>query len=149
MKALLEKFFQPTLKRFYEEHPIMAIDLATAVLLVEVSRADFDQDQQELQRIRELLLEHLSLCEEEVDTLLENAHEEADQLVSLQHITRFMNEQLDQLEKVRVIELMWQVVYADGEKHHYEEHLLRQVAELLYVSHADFIRARHQAETNA
>lgn len=127
----------------------MAIDLATAVLLVEVSRADFDQDQQELQRIRELLLEHLSLCEEEVDTLLENAHEEADQLVSLQHITRFMNEQLDQLEKVRVIELMWQVVYADGEKHHYEEHLLRQVAELLYVSHADFIRARHQAETNA
>ena len=52
-------------------------------------------------------------------------------------------------EKVAVIELMWRVVYADGEKHHYEEHLLRQVAELLYVSHADFIRARHQAEDAA
>lgn len=149
MKALIDKFFQPALKRFQEQQPIMAIDLATAVLLVEASRADFDQDLQEQQRIRELLLEHLSLPEKEVDTLIENAHEEADQLVSLQHITRFMNEQMDQQEKVRVIELMWQVVYADGEKHHYEEHLLRQVAELLYVSHGDFIQARHQAETTA
>lgn len=126
--------------------PEMAIDLATAVLLVEVSRADFEQSETELNAIRQLLLSHLSLCEEEVDTLLQHAHEEADQLVSLQHITRLMNEQLDQRGKVRVIELMWKVVYADGEKHHYEEHLLRQIAELLYISHADFIQARHQAE---
>jgi uncharacterized tellurite resistance protein B-like protein len=108
--------------------------------------ADFSQNEQELVSIRELLLAHLSLSEEEVDTLLQNAHEEADRLVSLQHITRLMNEQLDQSAKVRVIELMWLVAYADGEKHHYEEHLLRQVADLLYVSHADFIQARHRAE---
>lgn len=127
----------------------MAIDLATAILLIEVSRADFEQDETELASIRNLLLQHLSLCEEEVDTLLQSAHEKADQLVSLQHITRLMNEQLDQRGKVKVIELMWKVAYADGEKHHYEEHLLRKVADLLYVSHSDFIRARHQAEVNA
>ena len=51
--------------------------------------------------------------------------------------------------KVRVIEMMWQVVYADGVKDHYEEHLIRQVAELLYIPHADFIRARHKAEEMA
>ena len=55
---------------------------------------------------------------------------------------------MSQQAKVRVIELMWPVAYADGEKHHYEEHLLRQVADLLYIEHEDFIRARHQAETS-
>ncbi len=146
MKALIERFFKPTFERFNQQQPAIAIDLATAVLLIEVSKADFEQDEVELATIRQLLLEHLSLCEEEVDTLLQHAHEEADRLVSLQHITRLMNEQLGQQEKVRVIELMWKVVYADGEKHHYEEHLMRQVSDLLYVEHADFIKARHQAE---
>jgi len=146
MKKLIEKYFQPAFERFNQVQPSMALDLATAVLMIEVSMADFSQNEQELVSIRELLLAHLSLSEEEVDTLLQNAHEEADRLVSLQHITRLMNEQLDQSAKVRVIELMWLVAYADGEKHHYEEHLLRQVADLLYVSHADFIQARHRAE---
>jgi len=146
MKALIQQFFKPTFERFNEQEPALAIDLATAILMIEASRADFDQDPAELRHIRALLLTHLSLNEEEVDTLLSNAHQEADELVSLQHITRLMNEQMDQRAKVKVIELMWEVVYADGEKHHYEEHLLRQVAELLYIPHADFIRARHQAE---
>ena len=146
MIKLIQKYFQPAFERLNQVQPSMAIDLATAVLMIEVSMADFSQDEQELASIRKLLLAHLSLAEEEVDTLLQNAHEEADRLVSLQHITRMMNEQLDQAAKVRVIELMWQVAYADGEKHHYEEHLLRQVADLLYVSHADFIQARHRAE---
>lgn len=148
MKALIQKFFQPTLERFNESKPELAIDLSTAILMIEVSRADFEQDELELESIRLLLLSHLSLSEEEIDTMLKSAHEEADRLVSLQHITRLMNEQMGQRAKVRVIELMWLVAYADGEKHHYEEYLLRQVADLLYVSHADFIQARHQAEAS-
>lgn len=146
MKQLLKKFFQPAFSDLNNTRPEMAIDLATAILMIEVSRADFAQDETEIASIRQLLLDHLSLSIEEVDALLREANEEADQLVSLQHITRLMNEQMTQQAKVRVVELMWLVAYADGEKHHYEEHLLRQVADLLYVAHEDFIRARHQAE---
>ncbi len=146
MKAFIEKFFKPKFERFNQIQPSMAIDLATAVLMVEVSRADFSQDEVECQRIRELLLQHLSLCEEEVDTLLQNAEKESDNLVSLQHITRMMNEQLDLAGKIRVVELMWQVVYADGVKGAYEEHLMRQVADLLYIPHEFFIKARWKAE---
>ncbi len=148
MKKLIKKFFQPAFEHFNEVQPSMAIDLATATLMVEVSKADFSQDETELQAIRWLLLEHLSLCEEEIDILLASANEEADRMVSLQHITRLMNEQLEQRDKVKVIELMWIVAYADGEKHYYEEHLLRKVSELLYVSHEDFIKARHRAEAS-
>lgn len=146
MKSLIQKFLKPAFEQTNASRPEMAIDLATAILMIEVSKADFEQDEVELVHIRRLLSSHLSLNNQELNELLDAAHEEADRLVSLQHITRLMNDQMGQQDKVRVIELMWKVAYADGEKHHYEEHLLRQVADLLYVSHADFIRARHQAE---
>lgn len=146
MNAFLEKFFKPKFNHFNDIQPSMAIDLATAVLMVEVSRADFHEDDVERQRIRELLLRHLSLCEEEVDALLQNAEKEADNITSLQHITRMMNEQLDLNGKIRVIELMWEVVYADGVKDAYEEHLMRQVSDLLYIPHEFYIKARWRAE---
>ena len=78
--------------------------------------------------------------------MLEQAETDADRLVSIQHITRLMNQHYDHAMKRRVIEMMWHMVYADDEKDHYEEHLIRQVADLLYISHSDFIQARHQAE---
>ncbi len=60
-----------------------------------------------------------------------------------------MNQHYDHAMKRRVIEMMWHMVYADGEKDHYEEHLMRQVADLLYISHSEFIQARHQAEAES
>lgn len=149
MKGWLDKFLAPTFSRFREQAPQMALELATATLLIEAARADHVVEPQEMDTIRRLLLEHLTLCEEEIDTLLQQAGEEADHLVSLQHLTRMMNEQMSQQDKRRVIEMMWQVVYADGEKHHYEEHLIRQVTDLLYVPHADFIQARLKAMTES
>lgn len=149
MKRLIQKFFQQSFDDSNDHRREMSLDMATAILMIEVSRADFNQDESERMHIRQLLSEHLSIDDAQLEEMLESAHEEADRLVSLQHITRLMNEKMDQQGKVRVVELMWKVAYADGEKHHYEEHLLRQVADLLYVSHADFIQARHQAEESA
>lgn len=142
----IEKFFKPAFERFEQKQPQMALELATAVLLLEIARADHVVDEAEQARIRALLRERLSLCDEEIEVLVQQAAEEADRLVSLQHITRLMNERMSQQDKRRVIEMLWQVAYADGEKHHYEEHLLRQIAELLYVPHSAFIRARLLAE---
>ncbi len=122
------------------------VKLATATLLVEVARADFVVDEDENRGIRRLLKQHFDLSEQEVDRLVEEANNDADRMVSLQHITRSLNEQCDHEGKKRIIELMWEVVYADGDKSHYEEHLIRQVAELLYLSHGEFIQARHKAE---
>lgn len=123
-----------------------ALRVATAVLLVEVMRADFQVDASERARLRELLRGQFELADAELDAVLEQAELDADRLISLQHITRQLNEHYDHAMKVRVIEMMWQMVFADGEKDHYEEHLIRQVAELLYVSHGEFIQARHKAE---
>jgi len=146
MKKILLKFFT------IESIEISTIDLehtlrvATAVLLVEVTRADFIVEPAERLRLRQLLEQQFGLSTEELDALLEQAETDADRLVSIQHITRLMNQHYDHAMKRRVVEMMWHMVYADGEKDHYEEHLIRQVADLLYISHSEFIQARHQAE---
>ena len=126
-----------------------ALRVATAVLLVEVARADFIIVPSEKLRLRELLEQQFNLSAQELDALLEEAEADADRMVSIQHVTRLLNEHYDHAMKRRVVEMMWQLVYADGEKDHYEEHLIRQVADLLYVSHGEFIQARHKAEAES
>jgi uncharacterized tellurite resistance protein B-like protein len=123
-----------------------ALRVATAVLLVEVTRADFSVELSERQRLRQLLEQQFELSAEELDALLEQAEVDADRLVSIQHITRLINQHYDHAMKLRIIQMMWHMVYADGEKDHYEENLIRQVADLLYISHSEFIQARHRAE---
>lgn len=126
-----------------------ALRVATAVLLVEVARADFIVQPAEQAQLRRLLAREFELTDEELDALMEEAEADADRLVSLQHVTRQINEHYDHEMKVRIVEMMWRIVYADGNKDHYEEHLIRQVADLLYVSHPEFIQARHKAEDSA
>jgi len=126
-----------------------ALRVATAVLLVEVARADFIIVPSEKLRLRELLEQQFHLSTQELDALLEEAEADADRMVSIQHVTRLLNQHYDHAMKRRVVEMMWQLVYADGEKDHYEEHLIRQVADLLYVSHSEFIQARHKAEAES
>ena len=146
MKSILSKIFQssePQSSNFDQEH---ALRVATATLLVEVSRADFVEQQSELDRMRLLMAQQFCLNQTELDELMIQAREGAEKLVSIQHITRLLNQNFDAPMKLRVIEMMWQVIYADGIKDHYEEHLIRQVCELLYVPHSKFIQARHKAE---
>lgn len=146
MKKILLKFLTIETVQISGADLEHALRVATAVLLVEVTRADFSVEQSERQKLRQLLEQQFELSGEELDALLEQAEADADRLVSIQHITRLINQHYDHAMKLRVIQMMWHMVYADGEKDHYEEHLIRQVAELLYISHSEFIQARHQAE---
>ncbi len=146
MKSLLIRIFEVSVRQSPEFDLEHSLRVATATLLIEICRADFVEQESEIERMRQLLLEQFELNDGELDQLMQQAREQADELVSLQHITRLLNEQLDQEMKIRVIEMMWQVVYADGVKDHYEEHVIRQIAELLYIPHVEFIKARHKAE---
>jgi uncharacterized tellurite resistance protein B-like protein len=148
MKKILLKFLTISVEETGTEDMEHALRVATAVLLVEIARADFVVEPVERRRLRELLEQQFQLSASELDAVLEEAEADADRLVSIQHITRLLNEHYDHAMKRRVIEMMWQLVYADGEKSHYEEHLIRQVADLLYLSHSEFIQARHSAEVD-
>jgi len=146
MRKILLKFLTISVEEITPEDMEHALRVATAVLLVEIARADFVVEPAERQRLRQLLEQEFQLTEIELEALLEEAEADADRLVSIQHITRLLNEHYDHAMKRRVVEMMWHLVYADGEKSHYEEHLIRQVADLLYLSQGEFIQARHNAE---
>ena len=146
MKKILLQFLSISVEETSHQDIDHALRVATAVLLVEIARADFVVAAAERQRLRQLLEQQFELSASELDALLDEAEEDADRLVSIQHTTRLLNEHYDHAMKRRVVEMMWQLVYADGEKSHYEEHLIRQVADLLYLSQSEFIQARHKAE---
>ncbi|MFT7286254.1 MAG: putative tellurite resistance protein B-like protein [Halieaceae bacterium] len=116
--------------------------LAAAALLIEVARADFTQDAEEEQSMTQLLAESLSLQDDDVATLLKEAAGEVDQATSLYQFTSLVNEHYSSAEKYGLVRAMWTVAYADDSLNKYEEHLIRRVADLIYLPHADFIRGK-------
>jgi uncharacterized tellurite resistance protein B-like protein len=120
------------------------LKLATAVLLVEVARADFAEAELELDSVAGLLESHLGLPRTEVEALVTQARHEADHSASLQKFTRQLHGELDVAEKHRLIEMLWQVAHADSRLDKHEDHLIRKVAGLLYISHSDLIRIRNR-----
>lgn len=119
------------------------LQLVTAALLVETARADFDHAPEELAVAKRLIAGHFGLGEAESAELLASAAARADDAVSLFEFTRSLNERLDETQKLHVLEMMWRVAHADGRIDKHEEHLLRRVADLLHLTHADFVRLRH------
>jgi len=145
MKFLIETLFKSDVTTEAVDNERL-LQVATATLLLEVVRADFEIQQSEMDKLQALLVGQFKLDSQTLAQIVREAREQADHLVSLQHITRQLNEQFNEVEKTRVIEMMWEIVFADGNLDHYEEHLIRQVAELLYLPHSIFIQARHRAE---
>lgn len=130
-----------------EEHR-HRVHLASAALLIETARADFTQDAEEEAALEYLLCKSLSLPQDEVHALIEQASRRLDAATSLYEFTRVINDHYGPAEKLELITAMWQVAYADGDLDKYEEHLIRQVAELVYVPHADYIRSKLTARAD-
>ncbi|MEH6582532.1 MAG: TerB family tellurite resistance protein [Halioglobus sp.] len=118
------------------------MQVAAAALLIETARADFTQDGQEEAALEVLLSGALELPAIEVHDLIALANQQVDEATSLYEFTREINDHYSADNKLRLIEAMWKVAYADGQLDKYEEHLIRQVAELTYVPHQDYIRCK-------
>jgi uncharacterized tellurite resistance protein B-like protein len=122
------------------------IKMAAAVLLVEVMMADHHIDEAERLKLIESLTGFLSVNSDEAMELIELAEEKHKELVSLHEMTRIINLHFEPKQKIALIEHMWQIAFADRQWDKYEEHLIRKVSDLLYVSHKDFIRTRHKVQ---
>ena len=124
-----------------------ALRVATALLLIEVAKADYAEDLAEDEAVLRSLRQFFALDDEAAALLLEEARSTADLAVELQQFTRRLHEQLSVAEKQRVVEMLWQVALADSRLDKHEDHLVRRIAELLYVSHSDLIRIRNRVRS--
>ena len=116
--------------------------VAAAALMVEAARVDGSFAEIERDRIRTLLVRHFQLSPWAAAELLSRAERTATESVAWQGFTRAIKDALPPEERVGILELLWEVVYADGTLHDYEASLLRRVAGLLYVSDRESGEAR-------
>lgn len=122
-----------------------ALELTCAALMFEVARADFTVEATELDTVNALLTEQFDLAPEELVSVTEQAAQQADAATCLYEFTRTLNELASAEEKRALLAMMWRVAMADDVLSRYEEHLIRKVADLLYVPHSDFMAAKQQA----
>ncbi len=116
--------------------------LAAAVLLLEIARADFALAEPELATIRASLSAQFGLSEQAAGELLAAAEAEHADSTCLSPYVRVFNTQATREEKRELLAALWRVAHADGVLDQYEEHTMRRIADMLYLSHADFIRTK-------
>ena len=144
LKSYLDNFFQESPD---ENIPhINKIELATAVLMIEISLADENTGDEEYKTIKKILLEKFDLDKTKIDTLISLAEDEVDHTVSLHEFAETVNNELSAIEKTNIIENLWRVAYADAYIHKYEEYYIRKIADLLHVSHSDYIKTKLKTE---
>lgn len=120
------------------------LELCAAVLMLEIALADSDIDAGEQTVIISAVKQHFHLDEQEAEALMGLARQQQNDASSLHDFTRAINTDLTREEKTTVIELLWKVAAADSVIHKYEEYFIRKISDLLYVSHKDYIRAKHR-----
>ncbi len=126
-----------------------ALQIATAALLLEMMRMDDRIVEEERGAITETLRQQFGLDAAQVETLVALAGEEARQASDYYQFTSLINKSCDAGQKVSIIENMWRVAMVDGHLDAHELHLMRKIADLLYVGHADYIAAKARARVSA
>jgi uncharacterized tellurite resistance protein B-like protein len=126
---------------------------AAAMLLLEVAWADHDISSRELDAAKRGMTKLFTLDEEATNTLLARARRDHADATSIYPFTRDLNQHLSPVEKRELISMLWKLAYTDAVLTGYEERAIRRIAELLHVSHGDFIaakqRGRNAAEVSA
>ncbi len=148
MANIIKQFFDQWLSTASPQPEIgeHTLQLATAALLIEVSHADYEIKDAEREAVTAAIRSAFQLNSGETDELVRMAEEEVEQATSYYGFTSLINKSFTPEQKIQVIEHMWQVAFADGELDKYEDHLIRKVADLLYVPHPAFIAAKHRAQ---
>lgn len=145
------------IRRFFDEHIASAgsaapdehrLQVATAALIAEVMRLD-GQAETERAAFLSAIRRRFALSDDEASTLVQLADAEARDAVDYYQFTSLINRAYTAEQKIHVVELMWEIAYADGTLSAHEQHVMRKIADLLYVSHGDYIAAKLRAKATA
>ncbi len=122
-----------------------ALQIAAAALLVHAACVDASFDEVERRRILDILPRRFSLSPDEAETLLAAAEDKADGSVQILGFTRTVKDNYSYEERIALVEMLWEVVLADGRVDAHEAQLMRRIGGLIYVSDRDGAIARRRA----
>jgi len=138
------KFFEEKISAATEQDIEHHLRLATAALMIEMMLDDGETHDAEINTLLERLQQTFELDLYETTELYNLAHEEVKQAVDYHQFTTLIAKNYTQKQKIKVIENLWAIAYADNHLDQYEELMVRKIADLIYVSHADFMQAKHR-----
>jgi len=123
--------------------------LAAAALLMEVAAVDRVFEDAEFNEFKRIVANVYDISDADIEELCSIARDKQENATSLFQFTQLINDHCSTEEKFTLVKSMWQIALADGDLDKYEEHLIRRVAELIYLSHTDFLVARNAARDQA
>jgi uncharacterized tellurite resistance protein B-like protein len=136
-----------------DKHPSQFADndyrLAAVALLVHAANIDGEASQRERDKLRAVVKRRFALDDALADELIDKATLAEHEAVDLYHFTSLLNRALDEEGRAKVIEMMWEIVYADGRRDELEDNLLWRAADLLGVSSRQRIELRERIAKQA
>ncbi len=118
------------------------LKIATCVILLEVAQSDDEFCSLEKATISAILQKEFQVHAEAVDALIEVSQRKREESVDLYQFTKIVNQQSTLQEKIRMVELAWEIIYADTDLNRYEDHFVHKLARLLRLQHEDLIQAK-------
>jgi len=116
--------------------------LAAVALMVEIIAVDDEQHEAEKKMLRQILAQQFDVSPESADSLIEQAEQANEEATDFYRFTSEINDFFGAEEKIDLIESFWKLAWADQHIHELEQHVIRRLANLLHVSHKDFIAAK-------
>ncbi len=147
IQDIFAQFSAPVPASAAEQHH--ELQLATAVLLAEVMRADPHLHGAERDAVWAGLRQRFALSESELHVLVEQARHQGQSSYDYHRFTQVINSHFSHAQKVSMVESMWQVAYADLHLDAHENHLISKIAGLLHVTHGEYIAAKMRAKEAA
>ena len=146
LNSFLSGFFIPDTVEVHSEN---ALQLAVAVLLIEVMQSDAECAFEEQAAILNILKQRFGLSDAEVKQLTEQGQQASRTANDFHRFTALINQEMGLPEKIQIVEYLWQVVYADGKVSAHENHIMRKLVDLLHISLGDNVAAKERARIAA
>jgi uncharacterized tellurite resistance protein B-like protein len=118
--------------------------LAAAALLVHAAAIDGSVSDAARDKLHSLIKQRFNLDDAATDELVAAATEAEQRAIDLYRFTARLNRSLDETGRVRMVEMMWQIVYTDGIVSEFEDNLIWRAADLLGVSQGERIALRER-----
>lgn len=142
MIAKLKHFFAALTVENNTAKDETSLQLACAVLLAEIMRADGQSDNNERTVIITQLSQHFTLSTTDLTELLNHAEQLSDQATDFYQFTSKINTNYTIEDKIKIVEMLWAVANADGEISAIEQHTIRKIADLLHLRHNEYVRSK-------
>jgi len=125
------------------------IQIATCIILLEVAKSDDEFSSIEKTTVTALLKKQFKLSIDAVEELIEIANQKRDESTDLWQFTNLVNRNYTKEEKIKIVEAVWKVIYADKKLDKYEDHFVHKLAKLLQLKHHELIDAKLKVKYNA